>query len=60
MSYFVKEFVLPKNDSKCRENILLDMVNFEQRFRKYIKNAKCENEIGHIIVKYYVDDTEEK
>ena len=54
-SYFVKEFVLPKNDSTYRENILLDMVNFEQRFRKHIKDLKCENEIGHIVVKYYVD-----
>lgn len=59
MSYFVKEFVLPKNDSTYRQNILFDMANFEERFRKQIKDIKSENEVGHIVVKYYVDTEEE-
>ena len=54
-SYFVKEFVLPKNDSKYRQNLLLDMAEFEARFRHKIKDLKCSNEEGHIVVIYYVD-----
>lgn len=54
-SYFVKEFVLPKNDSKYRQNLLLDMAEFEVRFKHKIKDLKCENEISHIVVKYYVE-----
>ncbi len=58
MSYFVKEFVLSKNDSTYRQNILFDMTNFEKRFGKQIKDIKSENEVGHIVVKYYVDTEE--
>lgn len=54
-SYFVKEFVLPKNDSKYRQNILLDMAEFEARFRKKIRDLKCINEECHIVVIYYVE-----
>lgn len=54
-SYFVKEFVLPKYDSKYKQNILLDMAEFESRFRKKIRDLRCIDEEGNIVVIYYVD-----
>lgn len=54
-SYFIKEFVLMKNDSKYRQNVLMDMVEFESRYKKYIRDIKSENEDSSIIIIYYVD-----
>lgn len=54
-SYFVKEFVLPKHDSKYRQNILMDMREFESRFRKQIFDLKSTNEENAIVITYYVN-----
>ena len=54
-SYFVKEFVLPKYDSRYRQNILMDMQEFELRFRKQIFDLKSTNEENAIIITYYVN-----
>lgn len=55
MSYITKDFMLSKHDSNYRQNVLMDMAHFEERYRKFIKDIKSHNEDGYVVITYYIE-----